>query len=168
MATTPRTPNVVPTKVVAEATPDKVGKAQVRDLSDLAGPIDPLIIEPTDADALENQTKLDRLKFAEDILQVTLLPSGDKSAPAVVTVWNNGRPFYFKRGVPTKVARKYVEVLAQARPLEYTVSSGIDPSTKEAYNMAVPTMGLRHPFQVNYDPAGERGVRWLEQLLAGA
>lgn len=161
-----RTPLIRKHKDAVEATPDKVGQAESRSL-DGAAP-EPLVIEPSDMDFLAKSGKAEALKFNEDVLTVILAPTTDKTSQEVVTVYNNGRPFYFKRGLAMKVKRKFVEILALAKPIDYQISYGIDPATKDSYNTAVPTVGLRYPFTVVDDPAGQKGRVWLEQLLKGA
>lgn len=123
-------------------------------------------IETVRADAMKRD-KLDRLTFMEDPVEIMILPTTDKLAPPVIELWVNSIPQRLVRNRRQTVKRKYVEVLARAKPVSYEGRVHRDPDG-EVHNQMIPTSNLQHPFQVLHDPAGARGAAWLQEILAQA
>lgn len=114
----------------------------------------------------------DLLAFYEEELDIVILDSPDPNPEPYVFVAVNGRgpmpgPIglspWCPRNRPLKMARKYVEVLAQAKPINYRTVETLD---SEGYKTTVlrGTTALRYPFQVLRDP-NPRGPRWLAEML---
>jgi hypothetical protein len=101
--------------------------------------------------------------FMEEQVLVRVLPSSEQNAEKIVEVWNNGRPQRFIRGEWVIARRKYVEVLARAKPFsvatpEITDGNG-DRTTKIDLNH-----GLRYPFEMrDKNPIGNA---WLNNILS--
>lgn len=103
--------------------------------------------------------------FMEERVVVRVAPSANKDDPKIVEVWNNGVPQRMIRGEWTIVKRKYVEVMARAKPFgittpEITDANG-DRTTKiETHN------GLLLPFEMrDQNPIGQA---WLQRILQEA
>ena len=123
-------------------------------------------IEIIRAEALKKE-KLDNLAFMEQQLEIIILPTTDKLASPIVELWVNSIPQRLVRNRKQLVKRKYVEVLARAKPVSYDGRVHRDPDG-EVHNQMIPTSNLQHPFQVLHDPAGARGAAWLQEVLAQA
>jgi hypothetical protein len=101
--------------------------------------------------------------FMEEQVLVRVLPSADQNAEKIVDVYNDGRPQRFIRGEWTIARRKYVEVLARAKPFsvatpEITDGNG-DRTTKIDINH-----GMRYPFEMrDKNPIGQA---WLNDILS--
>jgi hypothetical protein len=101
--------------------------------------------------------------FMEEQVLIRVLPSADQNAEKIVDVYNDGRPQRFIRGEWTISRRKYVEVLARAKPFsvatpEITDGNG-DRTTKIDINH-----GLRYPFEMrDKNPIGQA---WLNDILS--
>lgn len=163
-----RTPIVVP-KFNKEVTADSsnVGQSAPRDIPTTGdATVTPLDIEPVQM--LPGQSKLDNLKFNEDVLTIFVHPTTDKTAKQIIDLGNGGRNQFVIRNAPIQIKRKFVEVLARAKPVGYVGETYIDRSTGEAVNRMNPSIGLLFPFAVQFDPAGERGRLWLEEILSQA
>ena len=128
-------------------------------------------IEPV-GDLAHFKDQAEALAFYEEELHVVILDSPDPNPEPYVFVAVNGRgpmpgPIgmspWCPRNRPIKMARKYVEVLAQAKPINYRTIETLD---SEGYKTTVlrGTTALRYPFQVLSDP-NPRGPRWLAEML---
>ena len=128
-------------------------------------------IEPV-SDLANFKDHADLLAFYEEMLNVVILDSPDPNPEPYVFVAVNGRgpmpgPIglspWCPRNQTLKMARKYVEVLAQAKPINYRTVETLD---SEGYKTTVlrSTTALRYPFQVLSDP-NPRGARWLSEML---
>lgn len=122
------------------------------------------------ADMLGAMDKFKRLAFYEEKLDVMLMDSMDPNPEPYVFVSVNGRgpmPGAVSQWVPRNqiipMARKYVEVLARAKPVSMRTVDGIDA---EGYKTKVlkQTMSLRYPFTVIRDP-NPRGPAWLREVM---
>jgi hypothetical protein len=114
--------------------------------------------------------KAEALRFCEDILTINIHESSDQDAPEThVFLSVNGRGAgpngipWVPRGQNVKVARKYVEVLARARPSKYGSVEKIN-SIGEREVVYPRTSSLRYPFSVIEDP-NPKGAAWLTTIL---
>lgn len=119
------------------------------------------------ADAMD---KIKLLAFYEEKLEVTLLESADINPEPYVFLSVNGRgpmpgPMsqWCPRNVPIMMARKYVEVLARAKPVHIRTVDAVDT---DGYKTKVvrSTSSLRYPFAVSRDP-NPRGAAWLREVM---
>lgn len=103
--------------------------------------------------------------FMDEKVLIRVLPSPDPAAEMIVDVYNNGTPQRFIRGTWVVCKRKFVEVLARAKPFsvstpEYTDGNG-DRATKIDKRF-----GLRYPFEMrDTNPVGET---WLNSIVGEA
>lgn len=124
-------------------------------------------IEVESAEVLAKKDHLEKLAFMDEVLEIVVLPTADKTESAIVPVYNNGIPQFFIRGARQKVKRKFVECLARAKPIDYDVRIQTDQTTGEVTNSMIPkTATLKYPFEVKHDPSGARGEAWLAKVLA--
>lgn len=126
-------------------------------------------IEPVrgTVDDLGFNDKMERMRFDNEELIIRVHPTSDPDADPMVPVSVNGRQVFIPRGVPTKIKRCYVGVLAASKPIhysnqQYTKHEG--DTSYASYKYPAHT-GLRFPFEVMKDPSGARGRQWLEQAL---
>lgn len=103
--------------------------------------------------------------FMEERVMVRVAQSSDPAATKIVPTWCNGVPQYFIRGEFVIAKRKFVEVLARAKPFsvstpEYTDANG-DRSTRINTNVA-----NLYPFEMqDQNPMGQH---WLRRVLQEA
>lgn len=105
------------------------------------------------------------LAFNEEVLQVMVHESTDKNAEQMVDVYVNGTPQRFLRGHVQSVKRKFVEVLARAKPQSITTS--VQTTNEDVINKVLKSSALRYPFSVHFDP-NPKGPAWLRKVLAEA
>lgn len=107
--------------------------------------------------------KADETMFMEEMVKVHISEVGDEHADPCLVVWVNGKGLQFWRGMDYIIPRKYVNVMAEAKPVHYK---------NEEYTAADGTRGvrwpgkrgLRYPFEVVDD--SQRGRLWLKKLRA--
>ena len=106
----------------------------------------------------------DELAFMEEKITIRLEPSADRYSPRFVDVAVNGRIEWLEVGIPIKVARKYVEVLARAKSDTFIT---IAPNTNDEnpVNMISRNTSQKYPFSVIKDP-NPRGYQWLTTVLS--
>lgn len=105
----------------------------------------------------------DNLLFMEESVDVLVFPSADKNAEQVVDTYCNGIPQRFIRGQWLTVKRKFVEVLARAKPFNVSTPEIIDGNGNRATSIQTFT-GLRYPFEMKDN--NPRGAAWLRGILA--
>ncbi len=111
-----------------------------------------------------NKDKLDNLAFAEELVTVMVHTTNDKDSPQYVQTWNYGRHQLFIRGEPVTVKRKFVEVLARMKPVNYRNEEFVDSDGNQ--NVRWPkTTGLANPFSIIEDK-NPLGPAWLRKILA--
>jgi len=151
-----------------EAAEKKVGQDSVRRMKS-TGPAREAL-EPGRVVAVErviSKEKADALVFMEDVLTIIVHQSTNPTDEPYPEVWNDGVCQRFQRGVPMKVKRKYVEVLARCKRTAFSNEKAKDPQGNDIYRYPSHT-ALRYPFAVQHDPAGDKGRAWLEGVLAEA
>jgi hypothetical protein len=102
-------------------------------------------------------------KFMNEMVTILIHSTTDENQAPHVIVNCNGTNQPIIRGVPTKIRRKYVEILARMKETKYTQ---VTP------NPAAPDMselrarhGLAYPFDLVED-TNPRGRAWLQNVLA--
>jgi hypothetical protein len=103
--------------------------------------------------------------FMEEPVLVRVLPSTDPNAEHLVDVYNNGTPQRFPRGTWVIAKRKFVEVLARAKPFSVQTPEYVDPNGDRATRIDRST-ALRYPFEMrDRNPVGEA---WLSSIISEA
>jgi hypothetical protein len=103
------------------------------------------------------------LIFNEEFVEVMLHETTDENAENPVFTACNGVTQYFYRGVPQKVRRKFVAILATCK--EHAVSTPEYTAGDGSRAMGIRRVSsLKYPFSVISDP-NPRGAAWLKGLL---
>lgn len=165
----PKARNVPPVHIrkTDESEEHKIGQDAPRKLKSTGPAREALslqIIEPVER--VVPKSKLDALKFMEDILTVRVHESSNENDHPRPQVWNDGRTFVFIPGREMKVARKFVEVLARAKRTTRGLKKVTDDHGVDSYEYPARTACL-YPFSVIHDPS-PRGKAWLDAILAEA
>ena len=100
--------------------------------------------------------------FMNELVEVTIAESTDESVAnhIVLDVNNLKQPIF--RGVPTRIRRMFVEVLARCKETKYTQVQ--NPYELDRHDMRTRT-ALAYPFQTFDTP---KGNAWLKAVLAEA
>jgi hypothetical protein len=107
----------------------------------------------------------DNVAFMEERVLVNVHPSTDKNAELVIDVFNGGVPQRFIRGEWIIAKRKYVEVLARAKPFGLTTPEITDGNGNRTTKISL-QHGMAYPFDMR-DP-NPRGQGWLQGILREA
>lgn len=102
------------------------------------------------------------LAFFEELVEVEVHESTDPNAEPIVDLYCNGVSQRFIRGVPQVVKRKYVQILATAKP--QTISTKTAVEGDNVVNRITRHAALRYPFRVIRDD-NPKGADWLRQTL---
>lgn len=118
-------------------------------------------ILPVEAGALP-ESQADRLAFMEEPMTIRLEPSSERNAPRFASASVNGDVKWVPVGVPVRLRRKHVEVLARAQPFSVRTDTGtaMEPNP---HNRAIKTPFRRYPFTVLRDD-NPRGAAWLNKV----
>ena len=150
----------------------EVPTAQPADISGEAGTI--YVPEAPEIEVVTGATKsvkgkgglsahAQELIFNEEFVEVMLHESTDENAENPVYTACNGVSQYFYRGVPQKVRRKFVAILASCK--EHSVSTPEYTAGDGSRAMGIRrTSSLKYPFSIISDP-NPRGAAWLKALL---
>ena len=118
---------------------------------------------------------LEDVAFAEQGVTIRLERPAEKNAPRHIPVWVNGKGAevlvkgqwqtvtYLPIGQPITLKRKYVEVLARAKP-ESVSTRVVTPMDEDPQNHLDRSVHAKYPFSVIHDPA-PNGVDWLSRIL---
>ncbi len=101
--------------------------------------------------------------FMNEFVTVMIHSTTDENQAPHVIVNCNGINQPIIRGVPTKIRRKYVEILARMKETKYSQVTR-NPSAPDQIDM-IARHGLAYPFDVQ-DDANPRGRAWLQNVLA--
>ena len=104
---------------------------------------------------------LDLLRFNEEVVELTIAEDTSEFPIDPVYLACNGKEMYVKRGVPTPVARKFVECLCN--PLIRVNTKQTKNNLGEDATEIEQRRSLQFPFQVS-DP-NPKGKEWLRALL---
>jgi hypothetical protein len=103
------------------------------------------------------------LIFNEEFVEVMVHESTDENAENPIFTACNGVTQYFYRGVPQKVRRKFVAILASCK--EHAVSTPEYTAKDGSRAMGIRRVSsLKYPFSIISDP-NPRGAAWLKGLL---
>lgn len=101
--------------------------------------------------------------FMNELVTVMVHSTTDENQAPHVIVNCNGTNQPIVRGVPTKVRRKYVEILARMKETKYTQVTP-NPAMPDVSHMQA-RHGLAYPFDLIEDN-NPRGRAWLQNVLA--
>ncbi len=101
--------------------------------------------------------------FMNEVVTVMVHSTTDENQAPHVIVNCNGTNQPIIRGVPTKVRRKYVEILARMKETKYTQHTP-NPAAPDVSELRA-RHGLAYPFDLVDDP-NPRGRAWLQHVLA--
>lgn len=101
--------------------------------------------------------------FMNEFVTVMVHSTTDENQSPHVIVNCNGVNQPIIRGVPTKVRRKYVEILARMKETKYSQVTR-NPAAPDQIDM-IARHGLAYPFDV-IDDSNSRGRAWLQNVLA--
>lgn len=102
------------------------------------------------------------LAFMEEKVDVEMHESTDPNASPIEDVYCQGVVQRFLRGHTQTVKRKYVQILANARPV--SMRTEIKKEDDDVINRVHKTSALRYPFSVMRDD-NPRGREWLKKAL---
>lgn len=107
---------------------------------------------------------VDSEKFMNELVEIDIAPGQAEGDNPCVVLSVNGVNMPVWRGVPTRVKRKYVEVLARMKQTSYSQRPQ-DMSNPERSNELLPRTFLVYPFQVLEDK-NPKGRAWLQAIMA--
>lgn len=109
--------------------------------------------------------KAELLRFMEEYVTIEVNTTAQEDADPVIEAEVNGRKDFFVRGIPKKTKRKFVEVLARAKPIAYQQKHETDKNGDKTIVWPT-TRGSRYPFSVLEDT--QRGRQWLKEVMQQA
>jgi len=120
-------------------------------------------IEPVDS-PMESE-RAQQLAFMEEQVTIQLHDPQDNNPEPIVPVGVNGKVLYLQRGQQHTLPRKYIEVLARARRVNYRTEEGraADGSMTTVLKL---TTTMQYPFTVIHDPSGDKGIEWLKRIMS--
>ena len=101
--------------------------------------------------------------FMNEMVEVMVHASTDENQAPHVILNCNGTNQPIMRGVPTRVRRKYVEILARMKETKYSQVTR-NPAAPDQIDM-IARHGLAYPFELMHDD-NPRGRAWLSNVLA--
>lgn len=101
--------------------------------------------------------------FMNEFVTVMVHSTTDENQAPHVIVNCNGMNQPIIRGYPTKIRRKYLEILARMKETKYTQVTR-NPAAPDQIDM-IARHGLAYPFDLVEDP-NPRGRAWLQNVLA--
>ena len=110
-----------------------------------------------------NKEKLEEEAFMQDILEIEVHQTTDKTAQPIPQVTVNGRSQYFIRGRRQPVKRMFVECLLRMKKTSFTQQKTQDAEGNEKYDNHPHTV-LEYEFAIHHDPAGAKGRDWYNKL----
>ncbi len=135
----------------------------VRDVPPLLDPLDredDVIVASADLLAKEYA---DELAFNEELLDIVLHRGREKHAPLFEQFGVNGQIVWVKVETPTRIKRKFVEVMARSMPMDITTTSGEDPSDALTFNRVERSLASNFSFSILRDPS-PKGAAWLAKV----
>lgn len=102
-------------------------------------------------------------QFMNEMVTVLVHSSTDENQSPHVILNCNGVNQVVVRGIPTKIRRKYLEILARMKETKYTQVTP-NPAAPDVSEMRA-RHGLAYPFEL-VDDGNPRGRAWLQNVLA--
>lgn len=144
----------------------EVQELESREIS-ATGDVDTSVPEIEIVEGPGAMAKAEELAFMEEPVEVMVMESTDPNAEQLVQLSVNGRNQFVPRGIPVKMRRKFVGVLAATKQTSYTQQKRIDPRNGNVSMTMDPHTALRYPFTVISDQ-NPRGGDWLKKVLREA
>ena len=110
-----------------------------------------------------NKEYADELAFMEDVLTIYLNRGREKHSPQFEQFGVNGRIIWVQVEQPTKVKRKYVEVMARSMPVDITTQSGESAGDELVFNKVLRHQTANFSFSILHDPS-PKGAAWLAKV----
>ena len=104
------------------------------------------------------------LAFNEEPVTILLQRGREKNAPTHEHVSVNGQTIWIPVDQPTRIARKFVEVLARAQPMNVSTDSGESPGDQITFNNVNRSLSSLCSFSVLEDK-NPRGREWLTRVM---
>lgn len=144
-----------------EAAEQNLGKQIQHDLP-ASGPIDTGQFRDTFEPVSESQ--FNDLEFMHEPVLIEVAPTADRNAEFLIPLNVNGVVQNVIRGKQQWVKRKFVEVLARAKPVGVTTQEYENFQGDKATRV-VKSAALQYPFRVIQDN-NPNGYPWLQQILS--
>lgn len=131
----------------------------------------PLVREPEAMQPVETASLTSdyakELAFSEEPVTILLQIPSEKNPAKVIDVYVNGRVEWIPVNTPWTVARKYVEVLARAKPIDISTKHDTPETAPDGNprNQVLRVTRVLHPFTVIEDK-NPRGMEWLRRVMA--
>lgn len=119
-------------------------------------------IEPVEAPLESDHAQ--HLAFMEERVTIHLHDPQDNNPEPIVPVGVNGKVLYLRRGETHTLPRKYIEVLARARRVNYRSQEAVAADGSRTMVLKSSTT-LQYPFTVVSDPSGAKGAEWLKRIM---
>lgn len=107
---------------------------------------------------------IDDEAFMNEMVEVVVHESTREDEPNHIVLSVNGRNMPVIRGVPTRMRRMYVEVLARMKETRYSQKQDAVQLDNIQF---IPRTALVYPFTVTVD-SNDRGRAWLQNVIAEA
>ena len=104
------------------------------------------------------------LAFNEEPVTILLHRGREKNAPTHEMVGVNGQIMWIPVDTPTRIARKFVESLARAQPMNVNTSSGESPGDDLVFNHVHRSLSSLASFSVLEDK-NPLGREWLTRVM---
>lgn len=134
----------------------------LRQLADLGEEREPEII--LSSESMAEKDYLDELAFMEEEVVVLLNRGREKFAPKHEMFGVNGQTLWVIVGVPTKLKRKFVEVMARSQPMDVRTNSGEEATDAMTFNRTERSLSSNFSFSILKDP-NPKGAAWLEKVM---
>jgi hypothetical protein len=118
-------------------------------------------------DAVFSGDLLEELAFMEEYVTIVLYKKREKFAPNVYDFHVNGKGVRVWCDTPTRIQRKFLEVIARAQPYDVTTEVNKNEDKGDAavvQNFAHRHQSAAHPFTVVEDK-NPRGAAWLMKVM---
>ena len=103
------------------------------------------------------------LAFMEEYVEIYLNRGREKHSPLFEQFGVNGKIIWIEVEKPTRVKRKYVEVMARSMPVDITTDSGESRGDELTFNKVLRHQSANFSFSILRDP-NPRGPAWLAKV----
>lgn len=110
-----------------------------------------------------NKDYADELAFMEEYVEVYLNRGREKHSPLFEQFGVNGKIIWVQVETPTRIKRKYVEVMARSMPMDITTQSGESPGDELTFNKVQRHLSANFSFSILNDP-NPKGPAWLAKV----
>ena len=103
------------------------------------------------------------LAFNEQVLTIYLNRGREKFSPLFEQFGVNGQIVWVEVEKPTRLKRKFIEVMARSMPMDISTQSGEDPNDALTFNRVQRHLSATFSFSILNDPS-PRGAEWLAKV----